>query len=242
MRVSNTPNFFPKFKYSHDNIPVGNSISLCVSLHWNTHDKGQNFDLTQQVLGFPQCLESISGKFIWNSEDPINGLDVPAWTQEEISVDCTDEEDCQSTCDEYDALYLNGKKGKKCFSYKILTSICITIEYNKITNEYNFKGGCFKGGLHYLMGKPEKDKIYYFDQVKIEVRNFQDPVIKAGEYSNYSYSFGASMNWLAILLNVLFWIALLVFLGSIGFIFYFKSQNKTDTKSGLNQEKENNDF
>lgn len=236
MKITDTPNFFPKFKYTEDNIPVGNSISLCISLHWNPQEKGQNFDLTKTVKGFPQCLESISGKFIWNVDDPINGLDVPAWTQKEIDVDCTDEEDCRSTCDDYYALYLNGKRGKKCFSYMILKSICITVEYDEVLNDFVFKGGCFEGGKHYLMEQPDRDKIYYFRNIKFEVRNFHDPVIKAGEYSNYSYSFGASMNWLAIFLNFLFWIAFLVFLGAVAAVFYYKKYpiNSKDGKQVLN--------
>jgi len=238
MIITETPNFFPKFKYTEDNIPVGNSIALCISLHWNHKEKGRNFDLSKPVSGFSQCHASISGKFIWNAEDPINGLDVPAWTQEEIDVDCTDEEDCRSTCEDYYALFLNGKRGKKCFSYKILTSICIAVEYDEVLEDFKFKGGCFEGGKHYLMGQPEKDKVYYFSDIKFEVRNAHDPVIKAGEYSNFSYSFGASFNWLAILLNFFFWIALSVFLGSIAFIFYYKNQNNGEGKQGLNDNKE----
>ena len=80
LKIENTAKFFPKFKFTSDNVPVGDSISLCISLHWGTLDKGKNFDLTQPVLAFPQCQESKSGKFIWNSDDPINGIDVPVWT------------------------------------------------------------------------------------------------------------------------------------------------------------------
>jgi hypothetical protein len=234
MRISDTPNVFPKFKYSENNIPVGNSMLLCVSLHWANKEKGQNFDLTQQVNGFPQCEESKSGAFIWNSEDPVNGIDVPAWTQKETDVDCTDTEDCISTCADLDGLYLNGKRGKKCFSYEILTSICIIANYDPVKNEVVYEGGCFEGGKHYLTEKPVKDQIYYFNKVKIELRNSNDPVIKAGSMSDYSYSFGASMNWLAIILNVFFWLSLLVFGGAIGLIFYYKHQNKAENNASLN--------
>ena len=69
-----------------------------------------------------------------------------------------------------------------------------------------------------------------------EVRNYKDPVIKAGELSNYSYSFGASMNWLAYLLNFLFFLALFVFLGTIAIIFYYRSQGvKQDNTNPLNK-------
>ena len=176
-----------------DNIPVGSSITMCVSLHWATKDKGENYDLAQPVLNFPICAEAQTGKFIWNDEDPINGIDVPVWTQTEYDIDCTDDEDCESACDGYNALYLNGKKGKKCYSYKILKSICITVSYNSLLQTYDYVGGCFADGVHYLMADPEKNQIYHFESVLFEVRNVKDPILKAGQLSNYTYSFGASM-------------------------------------------------
>lgn len=193
MRVDNTAHFFPRFKYNENNIPVGNSMAFCISLHWTTHEQGENFDLAKEVKGTPQCEMSKSGKFIWNEEDSIFGIDVPAWSQSEMDVDCTDQEDCESTCEGYDALFLNGKRGKKCFSYKILSSICLTVSYDKILDEFTYRGGCFQGGNHYLMESPVKDSFYYFDKINIEIRNSNDPVIKAGKMSNYSYSFGASL-------------------------------------------------
>eukprot|EP00340_Litonotus_pictus_P004268 CAMPEP_0170515886 /NCGR_PEP_ID=MMETSP0209-20121228/2272_1 /TAXON_ID=665100 ORGANISM="Litonotus pictus, Strain P1" /NCGR_SAMPLE_ID=MMETSP0209 /ASSEMBLY_ACC=CAM_ASM_000301 /LENGTH=347 /DNA_ID=CAMNT_0010800589 /DNA_START=84 /DNA_END=1127 /DNA_ORIENTATION=- len=233
MRIEETKNNFPKFKYTEDNIPVGNSIKLCISLHWAHKEKGKNFDLTERVQGLPKCGEARSGKFIWNDDDPTHGVDVPAWTQHETDVDCTDQEDCQSTCEGYDALFLNAKRGKKCFGYKILESICLTVEFDAVKNTFTYKGGCFEGGQHYQMTNPVKDQIYYFDKVKFEVRNYNDPVIKAGVMSNYSYSFGASMNWLAYLLNFLFWVALIVFIAAVGMIFYYKSQLQQSGNNNL---------
>lgn len=78
------------------------------------------------------------------------------------------------------------------------------------------------------MTQPEKDKIYHFDDIAFEVRNAKDPIVKAAELSDYSYSFGASMNWLAYLLNFFFFLALIVLLGAVAFIFYYKSKTKKD--------------
>lgn len=192
LKINNTAKFFPRFKYNSDNIPLGNSMLFCVSLFWASEDKGQNFDLTTQVSDFPQCEESKSGMFIWNSDDPTTGVDVPAWTQQEYDIDCTDQEDCESACLDYNALYLNGKTGKKCFSYQILKSICITVAYDSLLNQYSYKGGCYEGGAHYLMQDPVIDRFDYFEDVNFEVRNYNDPIIRAGEMSNYSYSFGTS--------------------------------------------------
>lgn len=193
MVITNTEKFFPKFKYTSDNIPVGNSISYCISLHWASEEKGQTFELTDEVINFPECLEASTGKFMWNDDDPKNGIDVPAWIQNEHDIDCTDTEDCEATCDQLNALYLNGRRGKKCYSYQILESICLSVEYDSAYKQYKFAGGCFKDGKHYSMTSPVKNNIYYFDKVKFEVRNARDPVIKAGQLSNFTYSFGASM-------------------------------------------------
>ena len=193
MKIENTKDFFPKFKFTTDNIPIGDSVTLCISLHWAFEEKGRNFDLTKPVLGFNTCEEAVTGKFIWNEDDPTLGVDIPVWTQFEKDIDCTDDEDCQATCDKYNALFLNGRRGKKCYHYKILQSICLSISYDSNLDEFNYSGGCFQDGIHYTMTEPEKNKIYYFDNIKVEVRNSKDPVIKAGKLSNYSYSFGAPM-------------------------------------------------
>lgn len=192
LKIENTNNFFPKFKFTEDNIPIGDSITMCVSLHWASEDKGQNFELTNQVGNFPVCKEAESGKMTWNDDDPKNGIDVPVWTQIERDIDCTDQEDCESVCGEFNAIYLNGRRGKKCYSYKILESICISVSYDSKLQQFNYKGGCFENGKHYSMTEPVKEQIYHFENIKFEVRNSKDPIIKAGEMSNYSYSYGAS--------------------------------------------------
>ena len=191
MKIENTKFFFPKFKFHEDNIPIGNSITMCISLHWANNEKGKNFDLTSQVANFPECQEVNSGKLMWNEDDPKTGIDVPVWTQTERQIDCTDQEDCQSVCSDYNAIYLNGRKGKKCYSYKILSSICLTVDWDETLQQFNYKGGCFENGLHYLMTDPVIGKTYKFESVKFEVRNSNDPIIKAGVISNYSYSYGA---------------------------------------------------
>lgn len=238
LKIENTKYFFPKFKFKETNIPIGNSISMCVSLHWATFDKGQNFDLTTQVLNFPQCKEAVSGKFMWNDDDPKTGIDVPVWTQHEKEIDCTDQEDCESSCKEFNAIYLNGRKGKKCYSYKILESICLSIKWDDNLQSFSYKGGCFANGIHYQMREPVIGETYHFDDIKFEVRNADDPVIKAGEMSNFTYSYGASFNIFSIILNVFFFVALGVFLSCIGMIYYYKHQNKQEAP--LNKDHEDN--
>ncbi len=237
LTIEKTKHFFPKFKFTEDNIPIGDSITMCISLHWAPEDKGKNFDLTSQVTNFPVCKEAASGKFIWNTDDPTTGIDVPVWTQKEIDIDCTDQEDCVNACSEFNALYLNGRKGKKCYTYKILESICIAVAWDETQQQFAFKGGCFENGIHYSMTDPVKEKTYHFSHIKFEVRNSKDPVIKAGELSGYTYSYGASMDGVSIMLNVLFFGALLTIGVCVGLIFYYKAQNK----KSLNMENAENE-
>lgn len=192
MIIRNTTKFFPHLMYTQYSVPVGNSNPMCVSLHWAKDEMGKNFDLTKQVLDFPQCSATVGEKMIWNTDDPTTGIDVPVWSQHVADIDCTDEEDCRSVCRERNAVFLNAKRGKKCYSYKILRRICIKVAWDKTLEEFRFKGGCFEGGLHYQMVESERQKLYEFKNIYIEVRNEKDPVLKAGELSEGTYSFGAS--------------------------------------------------
>ncbi len=142
-------------------------------------------------MNFSQCQETQSGKFIWNSEDTTYGMDVPVWKQKSFDIDCADEEECVQNCNYYYAEYnKQGINTKRCYSYEVLDSICLLIEYDPILDEYVQKGGCFKDNKHYLMVTAQLNKIYHFDDIEIEVRNYKDPVVKAGQMSNYSYSYG----------------------------------------------------
>jgi hypothetical protein len=42
--INKTKMFFPKLVFSKDNIPVGNSVSMCISLSWATKDRNIFFD------------------------------------------------------------------------------------------------------------------------------------------------------------------------------------------------------
>jgi hypothetical protein len=171
------------------------------------------------VIGFSKCKEAEHGKLIWNSNDPEYGLDVPIWKQTSYDIDCTNEEDCDYYCAKYNALYVNGIKGKKCYSYDVLDYICFTIDYDSILSEYKFAGGCLANGGHYTMKTAEKDTIYKFEDVFIELRNKKDPVIYAGEISGHTYSFGSGFGWLATLLNILI-IACLLILAFVAFTIF----------------------
>lgn len=231
--VNDTNLFFPKLRFQKENVPVGNSISKCLALSWSLKERGLNYDIMKTVKGFPQCQETLTGKFIWNSDDPKLGIDVPVWNQHYVEVDCSDEEDCDRACDAYNAIFVNGKLSRRCYYYEILDTICIVVEYNSVTDDYFYKGGCFKDNKHYLMVPAEKNKDYHFEGIEIEVRNLKDPVIRAGEMSNFTYSFGESMvftkfnitqNWLAIILNILLILSIIGLCAIAYLIFYYRKK------------------
>jgi len=78
----------------------------------------------KQVKNFPVCSETESGKFIWNDDDPVNGINVPVWKQLEYDIDCGEDEECDSYCrNSYNAEFINGKLGKKCYAYNVINNI-----------------------------------------------------------------------------------------------------------------------
>lgn len=72
--INQTANFFPTLSYKDENLPVGNSITLCLSVSWASKERGKNYDIMKTVKGFPRCKETESGKFIWNKETQFMGL------------------------------------------------------------------------------------------------------------------------------------------------------------------------
>ncbi len=145
------------------------------------------------ISNFTQCSQTISEKFIWNEDDPKFGLDVPAWRQNVFDIECEDEKDCQYYCQKnHNGKFLNGKRGKKCYSYEILENLCFTVDYDNITDSFSYKGGCFKDNMHYNMIPGNIDTTYRFDSIEMEIRNINDPIIVAGRMSNYKYDFGQS--------------------------------------------------
>jgi hypothetical protein len=193
--INKTANFFPKLSFTQENIPVGDSISMCLAVSWAFTERGNNYDIMKPVGNFPRCRSTETGKFIWNIDDPVYGIDVPVWKQKSVDIDCTGYEDCKRYCDSINSIYVNGRFSKKCYSYDILDTICITIEYDPDKEEYNYSGGCFKDGVDYLLSPAQENKVYRFEGIEIEVRNKKDPVIQAAILSNYTYSFAENWVW-----------------------------------------------
>lgn len=115
----------------------------------------------KEIKNFPQCEQSKSGAFIWNEKDSTYGMDIPVWVQHEYEIDCANEKECDYYCEQYyNAEFVNGKRGKKCYSYEVLSAICLAIEFNPTTNEWLYAGGCFKNNKNYLLEPAVINNIY----------------------------------------------------------------------------------
>ena len=167
------------------------------------------------VQGFGKC-SSVNDKFIWNEDDPIYGIDVPAWKQTVNEADCSDE-DCAEYCKEkYQGAFVNGVNKHVCYSYEVLESICVVIRYDKLRDEYIFHGGCYPGNQTYLMRPAKFNEENDFRDVDIEIRDYSDPLIQAGEWTDYDYNFGQFWRYISFVLKIL----ALAALGLLGYVAY----------------------
>jgi hypothetical protein len=174
------------------------------------------------VQGFAQC-GNINDKFIWNEDDPIYGIDVPAWKQTIHEADCSDE-DCAEYCKEkYDGAFVNGVNKHVCYSYETLDSICIVIKYDYLKDEYSFHGGCFSGNQTYKMSPATLGEENTFNNVKIEIRDYSDPITQAGEWTDYEYNLGHFWRYVSFLLKILI-LAALILLGYEAYDIYMTKQ------------------
>ena len=48
-RLNHTNKVFPKFKFTKDNIPVGDSVTMCLSANWAPTERGKNFDIMKET-------------------------------------------------------------------------------------------------------------------------------------------------------------------------------------------------
>ena len=177
----------------------------------------------KSVQGFGQC-STVNEKFIWNEDDSIYGIDIPAWKQTVHEADCSDE-DCAEYCKEkYEGAFVNGVNKHVCYSYETLNSICIVIKYDNLRDEYIYHGGCYPGNKTYKMSPATLGKVNNFNGVKIEIRDYTDPIIQAGEWTDYDYNFGQFWRYVSLFLKILS----LAALGLLGYVAYdiFQTRKK----------------
>lgn len=230
--LNKTNKVFPKFKFTKDNVPVGDSVTMCLAVHWAPKERGRVFDIMKDVKDFSQCSMTESHKYIWNEEDPIFGADIPVWKQKVHEANCEDD-DCDDYCAKnYNGFFVDGVKKHVCYSYDVIDGICLIIDYDADRDEYSFKGGCFEKGLPYLLKPAKMNEVYYFSGIEIEIRNKQDPIIQAGYLSNYTYSFGKGWKYFAIFLNIV----LIVNTIALSYLIYLIITTKNKLKQAKGEE------
>lgn len=216
LSVDDTKNVFPTLRLKKENLPVGNSIKMCVAMLWSKREVA-GITFMKEIEGFPDCSQVSSGKFIWNDDDIPNGVDIPVWKQTRNVASCSDAY-CDSYCKrKYQGAFVDAGETNLCYTYQILKRICLIVKYDENKNAFSYKGGCFKGGEAYEMEIAEPGKEYSFDDIEITVREEGDPLIEAGKMSKYTYSFGKGCKIVAIILNIVLILNVLF----LGYIIYY---------------------
>ena len=186
-----------------------------MAAHWGEIERGKNYDIMKPVKGLPQC-SSVNEKFIWNEDDSIYGIDIPAWKQFMYEVDCN-YEDCEEYCkDNYGGAYVKGVNKNVCYSYEILQGICVVIKYDPLKDDYVFHGGCYPENNTYRMVPGILGEEVTFNNVKIEIRELSDPIVQVGEWTDYGYNLGHYWRYVSFVLKFL----LLAALGLLGYVCY----------------------
>ena len=231
-RLNHTNNIFPKFKFTKEYVPLGDSILMCLAANWADIEKGKSNGVMKPVQSFPNCSMAISGAIVWNELDPTNGVDIPIWKQYMYEADCSDAE-CDDYCaNYYNGIFVDGVEKHVCYSYEILDSICLVVEYDEKTNDYKYVSGCFDKGKVYKMVPAELNKVYLFKGVEIEIRDRSDPIIKAAEWSNYSFKYGNGFRYIAYLFNLIL-IAAVLALAYVAYMIYTEKQKGANNDPNL---------
>lgn len=202
---------------------MGDSLSLCLGAHWGLIERGKHYEIMKPIQGFPQCTAA-NEKIIWNDDDSIYGVDIPAWKQTMHEIDCN-YEDCSDYCkSKYDGVFVKGVNKNVCYSYEILDGICLVVKYDPLKDEYFHHGGCFPGNNIYKLVPATPGEEVNFYNVEIEIRELNDPIAQAGELTDYGYSFGYF--WRVILKLLIF--AVIGLIGYSCYLIYKAKKKKAD--------------
>ena len=202
---------------------MGDSLSLCLGAHWGLIERGKHYEIMKPIQGFPQCTAA-NEKIIWNDDDSIYGVDIPAWKQIMHEIDCN-YEDCSDYCkSKYDGVFVKGVNKNVCYSYEILDGICLVVKYDPLKDEYFYHGGCFPGNNIYKLVPATPGEEVNFYNVEIEIRELNDPIAQAGELTDYGYSFGYF--WRVILKLLIF--AVIGLIGYSCYLIYKAKKKKAD--------------
>jgi hypothetical protein len=209
---TNTAMYFPIFHYIREDVPVGDSELYCIHLFATSRENQMTLELYESLKGFAQCTKAFNPRVIWHNHDPTHGVELYTWKQEmRVLEGCNSREACQSKCDDYGGIAKKThKKNYICYTYKVLTDICLLLDYNT-TDSWTFAGGCFQDGMPYRMGIAKPGETYNFENVKIQVRSVYDPyVVVTSENAEYEeLSFGADIDFMYTIAFLILFVAIL---------------------------------
>ncbi|MDR3736518.1 MAG: hypothetical protein P4L10_13410 [Acidobacteriaceae bacterium] len=209
---TNTTMYFPVFHYEVDNVPVGDSEIYCMHLFWTPNENEQTLELYESVKGFPQCTKAFNPRVIWHQHDPKYGSELNTWKQEVRALEgCNTREACQKKCNKYAGIAKRTRqKEYMCYSYKVLTDICLTLYYNT-TDSWTYAGGCFENGSPVHMASAKPGQTYNFEDVTVQVRSRFDPYVVAAKENTESddLSFGLDIDFIYTFAFLILFVAIL---------------------------------
>ena len=209
---TNTSMYFPIFHFIRPDVPVGDSEVYCVHLFWTAKENEKVLELYDSIRAFPQCSKAFNPRVIWHEHDPKYGVEVHTWTQEMRELKgCTTKETCQAQCDKYEGIAKKTQqKGYVCYTYKVLTDICLTISYNN-TDTWYYSGGCFEDSSPTRMVTAKPGDNFTFENIRVQVRSIADPYVVATMENTESedFSFGIDIDFMYTFAFLVLFVAIL---------------------------------
>ena len=162
---------------------------------------------------FKLCTNAMNPKIVWRDHDSKYGADIYAikQTMKELSG-CNTKEKCQAKCNSYKGIAKKTYNKKYvCYSYKILTDICLMINENS-TESWNYAGGCFENSSPMRMIDAIPGEVYKFENVRVQVRSNMDPFIVAtkGNADADDFSFGIDIDFLYTFTGLIMFLAIIL--------------------------------
>jgi hypothetical protein len=191
--------YFPTFRFDREDVPVGDSEIYCVHAYWTPSENDMTLELYESFRGFPQCSRALNPRIIWQQHDPALGPEFYAWTQVMRPLSgCRDKDACQKVCDKHQGIAkkTRDKGNYVCYSYMVLTDICLMVDYE--AGVWSYMGGCFEDGSPVRMAEAEPGKSYTFDHVRVQVRSVHDPYVVATQKNSEEddLSFGLDIDFM----------------------------------------------
>lgn len=207
-----TSRYFPTFRYTRNDVPVGDSELYCIHLFWTPKENERVLELYESVKGFQQCSKAFNPRVIWHEHDPKYGVELNIWKQDTRELKgCNTKESCQAICDKYQGIAKKTKQfGYLCYSYKVMTDVCLTVSTND-TDSWTYRGGCFENGSPVRMVTAIPGQTYDFQDVTLQVRSVHDPYVVATKSNTASedFSFGADIDFMYTFAFLILFVAIM---------------------------------